>query len=59
MSKLTQYLSETKSELKHVNWPTRQQAIMYTVVVVAMSLLTAFFLGAFDTLFAYVVRALI
>ncbi len=59
MSKLTEYIKETRAELKHVNWPTRQQAIMYTVVVVIVSLLTALFLGVFDSLFAYIVRLII
>lgn len=59
MSKLTEYIKETKAELKHVNWPTKQQALMYTVVVVIVSLLTALFLGLFDSLFAYIVRIII
>lgn len=59
MSKLTEYIKETKAELKHVNWPTKQQALMYTVVVVIVSLLTALFLGVFDSLFAYIVRIII
>jgi preprotein translocase subunit SecE len=51
MSKLTEYLSETKAELKHVTWPTKNQAILFTVIVVVFSIATAFFLGAFDFLF--------
>lgn len=47
MSLIT-YLKDTKGELKHVSWPTRTQSIVFTVVVVLISIFTAFFLGFFD-----------
>lgn len=52
MSKLTEYLKETKGELKHVSWPTKNQAILFTAVVVVFSAVVAVFLGAFDFIFA-------
>ncbi len=51
MSKATEYIKETRGEFKHVNWPTRQQAIVFTVVVIIISIFVAFFLGFFDYLF--------
>lgn len=54
MSKLGEYLKDTKGELKHVTWPTKNQAILFTVVVIVFSIITAFFLGAFDLAFAIV-----
>ena len=51
MSALVEYLKETKAELKHVSWPTRQQTIVFTVVVILISLGVAFFLGLFDFIF--------
>ncbi|MDO8686594.1 MAG: preprotein translocase subunit SecE, partial [Candidatus Berkelbacteria bacterium] len=33
MSKLTEYLKETKTELKHVIWPSRSQTFYYTLIV--------------------------
>ena len=51
MSKLGEYLKETKAELKHVNWPSKNQSILFTVIVVVFSLVVAFFLGAFDFIF--------
>jgi preprotein translocase subunit SecE len=51
MSKLGEYLKETKAELKHVSWPTRDQAILFTVIVVVFSIVVAAFLGAFDFIF--------
>lgn len=50
---ITTYIKETKAEFKHVNWPTRKQAIAYTIAVIVISVLTAYFLGAFDSLFQY------
>lgn len=51
MSKLGEYLQETKGELKHVSWPTKNQAILFTVIVVVFSIVVAAFLGAFDFIF--------
>ena len=51
---LIEYLKETKAELKHVSWPTRQQAIRFTVSVIIISIITAYFLGIFDFLFTKV-----
>ena len=50
--KLIDYIKDTKGELKHVSWPTRSQAIWFTVIVIAVSLFTAFFLGFFDYIFS-------
>jgi preprotein translocase subunit SecE len=59
MSKLTEYLKETKGELKHVSWPTKNQAVLFTVIVVVFSLVTAAFLGAFDYVFTMAVKLFI
>jgi preprotein translocase subunit SecE len=53
------YLKDVRAELKHVSWPSRSQAITYTVVVVAVSLFTAFYLGAWDFLFAALIKKII
>jgi preprotein translocase subunit SecE len=46
--KLINYIQETKGELKHVTWPTRKQAIAFTIIVIVVSILTALALGFFD-----------
>ena len=51
MASLTQYLKETQAELQHVNWPTQNQTIAFTVLVILISLLVAVLLFAFDTIF--------
>ena len=50
-AKLSSFLQESKQELLRVNWPSRQDTIRLTLVVIAMSLLVAFFLGALDFVF--------
>ena len=59
MSKLGEYLTETKGELKHVSWPTKNQAIIFTVIVVVFSIVVAFVLGAFDYVFAMILKMFI
>ena len=51
MSRFTQYLRDTRSELKHVSWPTRRQATVFTILVIVVSILTALLLGVFDYIF--------
>jgi len=57
--RLVNYIKETKSELKHVNWPTRKQAVNFTVLVIAISLGIAFFMGFFDVVFTYLLKRFI
>ncbi len=48
---LAQYLKETRNELHHVAWPTRVQTVVYTILVIAISVLVSLYLGFFDFLF--------
>ncbi|MGB3922058.1 MAG: preprotein translocase subunit SecE [Minisyncoccia bacterium] len=59
MSRLTDYLKETREELRHVSWPTRRQSIAFTVGVIAISLLAAAYLGFFDFLFSQILKKFI
>ena len=51
-----EYLKETRAEMNHVSWPTRAQAVQFTVAVIAVSLTVSFVLFAFDELFVYLLR---
>ena len=46
-----QYLKDTRGELHHVAWPTRSQTIIFTALVIGLSLIVSFYLGLFDYLF--------
>lgn len=56
---LNNYLSETREEMKHVSWPTRNQIIGYTIVVIVISAVVAIYLGLFDYGFRFLIKALI
>ncbi len=51
MSKTKEYIKEVIAEGKNVHWPTRKQAILYTVAVLAVSTIIAYYLGLLDFLF--------
>jgi preprotein translocase subunit SecE len=47
-TKTAQFLREVKVELKKVTWPTRQQTIGSTAVVIVLVMLISLFLGLVD-----------
>lgn len=53
------YLKETKGELSHVNWPSRRQSIVFSIVVVVVSVATAIVLGLFDVIFSKILNLII
>jgi preprotein translocase subunit SecE len=58
-ARIKTFFAESRQELRHVNWPTRQEATRLTFVVIGISLGLAVFLGFFDFLFTYIVRNII
>lgn len=58
-SKIIQFLKEVRIELKKVNWPSRQLAVRYTLIVVGVSLVIAVFLGGLDAVFLRLLRLII
>lgn len=53
------YLKDVRAEMRHVTWPTRRQAIVYTGVVIVVSLVTAGYLGIWDYLFTAIIQRII
>lgn len=53
------YFKDVRAELRHVSWPSRQQTIIYTIVVIAVSLGAAVYLGLLDYVFAAIVKRII
>ncbi|MBI3888259.1 preprotein translocase subunit SecE [Candidatus Nomurabacteria bacterium] len=58
-SKITEYFKETKTELKHVIWPTRNQTLYYTLIVIVLSVVVAYYLGIWDFIFSQVLQKII
>jgi len=59
MSRLIDYIKETREELKHVSWPTKRQALAFTLAVIAISLVAAAYLGFFDYIFSLILKKFI
>lgn len=49
---ITRYFRETRAELRKVTWPTREEAVKLTVVVLVTILVMAVLLGVLDFVFA-------
>jgi preprotein translocase subunit SecE len=59
MTQLTKYVRATLAELRQVAWPSRQEALTYTVLVIVISAVVALYVGAFDYLFSQGINALV
>ncbi len=57
--KIKKFFSEIVSEAKKVNWPTKQQAFNYTLLVIGLSLAVAAFLGLMDFIFLKILERFI
>jgi preprotein translocase subunit SecE len=51
LSKIITFLKEVKMEIKKVNWPSREQTVRYTLIVLGVSAAVAMFLGGLDFVF--------
>ena len=50
---LPKYFRDAISELHRVSWPTRQQAIRISIIVLAVTFVIALVLGFLDTFFSW------
>ena len=48
MNKATKFLKEVQAELKKVTWPTQEQALRLTGIVVGVSLVVGLYIGVLD-----------
>jgi preprotein translocase subunit SecE len=51
-NRITRLFRETIGELRKVTWPTRQEAINLTIVVLIVITLTSAFLGVLDFIYS-------
>lgn len=52
MQKLTQYFRDTFAEMKQVKWPTQNQTMIYTALIILVCTVIALFVSVFDFIFA-------
>lgn len=58
-NQITTYLKEVQIEMSKVNWPTRNQALRLTLIVISASLLAGVFIGGLDFVFAKLITFLL
>ncbi len=51
LNKIISFLKEVQLEMKKVNWPSREETIRYTLIVIGISVVVAAFLGTLDYIF--------
>jgi len=51
MTTPTAFFREVVAELKKVTWPTREETIKLTAVVIAISVIVGAFIGGLDSMF--------
>ncbi len=59
MQKFLEFLKEVKKEIKKINWPTKEETIRYTLIVIGVSLGVAAFLGGSDYVFNILLKKFI
>ncbi len=56
---IAKYFKDTRAELKKVHWPTRQEAVRLTAIVLAIIAFMAAILGLIDYLFTQMFNLII
>jgi len=58
-NRFVQFYRETAAELRKVVWPTRDEAIRLTIIVVIVVVLMSAFLGGIDAILSQVLRLIL
>ena len=56
MKAITSYIQGSIEEFRHVRWPTRQQAIRLTTIVIGFLIVTSVAFGLVDLLLSEIIR---
>lgn len=59
MNAITQYFNDALAELHQVRWPTRQQAIRLTIIVIGFTAVSSILFGFVDYVLSQVVTLLL
>jgi preprotein translocase subunit SecE len=59
VTRIGEFVQEVLSEFRKVTWPSRQELISSTAVVIVVTLVLAFFLGGVDIVLARVVERIL
>jgi len=58
VDKLKLYLNETMGELKKMTWPSKDELVGSTIVVVVVSFVVAIFIGIVDRILVLAMKAI-
>ena len=56
---VVKYFRGTRAELRKVNWPTREETINLTLIIVSVTVVVAIFLGVLDFIFQEVAAGIL
>lgn len=56
LERIRRYFREVRAELSRVDWPSRQELIAMTVVVIVVLLAVALYLGLWDLIFTVLIQ---
>jgi preprotein translocase subunit SecE len=59
MNRLIAYINDSLEELRHVRWPTRQQAVRFSAVVIVFVLICGAFFGFMDFALSELVKTVL
>ncbi len=58
LEKVAKFLKEVNAELHKVTWPTKDELIGSTIVVIVVSIIVAVFIGVVDRVLTVLVQAI-
>ncbi len=58
LDKIKKYLKETAAELRKMTFPTRDELVGSTVVVIIVSLIVAVFIGIVDRILTFMIKTI-
>lgn len=58
-NRIVQFIKESRTELKKVVWPTREETIRHTLTVIVMSGILALFLGGVDYALQFILKTFV
>ncbi|HER43753.1 MAG TPA: preprotein translocase subunit SecE [Candidatus Eisenbacteria bacterium] len=57
--KIVKFLKETRAEMKKVTWPTRDELVGSTKIVIIATLVVTLFIGVVDQILTLIIRRLL
>lgn len=56
---MVRYFKDTRAEISKVTWPTREEGVRLTWVVIVVTIISAIFLFGVDSVFSFLIATLL